>query len=88
MKFWLGTHRPSWLKRTDIGVPLFVSHVTLGKYKTLPTAVAPWALDSGGFSEVSARGADAFADGPGPYVAAVRRYRDEVGQLAWAAPQD
>lgn len=86
--FWLGTHRPSWLKRSDVGVPLFVSHVTLRPYKTLPRAVGPWACDSGGFSEVAAFGADAFADGPRPYATSLRRYAEEVGNLAWAAPQD
>ncbi|HEX7995564.1 MAG TPA: hypothetical protein VF506_16690 [Streptosporangiaceae bacterium] len=88
MQFWLGTHMPSWLSRTDVAVPLFVSHVRLRNRKTLPAAVAPWALDSGGFSEVAARGADAFSEGPAPYITAVRRYHDEIGQLAWAAPQD
>ena len=29
-----------------------------------------------------------FVTTPAEYVAAVRRYRDEVGQLEWAAPQD
>jgi hypothetical protein len=86
VKFYLGTHRPSWLGRLD--VPLLVSHATLAGRRTLPQALAGWACDSGAFSEVAARGAEAFPAGHGPYVAAVRRYRDEVGQLAWAAPQD
>jgi hypothetical protein len=86
--FWLGTHQANWLGRVDVAVPLFVSHVRLRQRKRMPSAIAPWACDSGGFSEVASRGADAFAGGPGPYIAAVRRYRDEIGQLAWAAPQD
>lgn len=90
MKFYLGTHRPSWLAREDVDVELFVSHRTLRERhpRTLPRARKPWALDSGGFTELNLRGADAFAEGPGPYVAAVRRYRDEVGLLEWAAPAD
>lgn len=88
MRFFLGTHQAGWLARADVAVPMFVSHVRLRARKTLPRAVTSWALDSGGFSEVAVHGADAFAEGPGSYVAAVRRYRDEVGQLAWAAPQD
>ena len=45
-----------------------------------------WALDSGAFSELSAYGRWTLT--LEQYVAAVRRYRDEVGQLDWAAPQD
>lgn len=87
-RFWLGTHQPGWLSRTDVAVPLFVSHVTLRKYRHLPAAVADWACDSGAFSEVRDRGPDAFTEGPGPYLAALRRYREDVGRMAWAAPQD
>lgn len=87
-RFWLGTHRPGWLSRPDIAVPLFVSHHTLRGYRTLPVAVEDWACDSGAFSEVRDRGPEAFTKGAGPYVAALRRYRDEIGRLAWAAGQD
>lgn len=45
---------PDWLKRA--GVRLFVSRRALGRYKTLPRAVAPWALDSGGFTELTLHG--------------------------------
>lgn len=84
MRFFLGTHRPNWLERVD--VPLFVSHRTLGPRKRLPVARADWALDSGGFTELSTYGewrteADA-------YVGAVERYATEIGRLQWAAPQD
>lgn len=82
--FWLGVHRPAWLAQA--GVPLFVSHRTLRDYRTLPRAAAPWALDSGGFTELTLHGE--WQTPPAEYVAAVRRYRDEVGQLAWASPQD
>lgn len=84
MKFWLGVHRPAWLAQA--GVPLFVSHRTLRAYRTLPRAAAPWALDSGGFTELSMHGR--WETTPTEYIAAVRRYRDEVGQLVWASPQD
>lgn len=86
--FWLGTHEVSWLARPDVAVPLFISHVRLRDRRSMPRAVAPWACDSGGFTELDRHGVDAFADGPAPYVAALRRYRDEIGSLAWAAPQD
>lgn len=82
--FYLGVHRPHWL--ATAGVPLFVSHRTLRSYKTLPKAIAPWALDSGGFTELSLHGK--WVTTPEEYVAAVRRYRDEIGMLQWASPQD
>ena len=82
--FLLGTHQPGWLTRA--GVPLFVSDVRLRVYKTLPVAAAPWAVDSGGFSELQHHGR--WTVTPAEYVARVRRYRDEIGQLLWAAPQD
>lgn len=83
-RFFLGTHHPDWLGKA--GVPLFVSHRRLGMRKTFPRAVAPWALDSGGFSELSMYGT--WKTGRAEYVAAVRRYRDEIGSMAWATPQD
>lgn len=46
--FYLGTHRPSWLARTD--VPLFISAVTMRKQRTIPKARGPLGGDSGGFS--------------------------------------
>lgn len=84
--FLLGTHQPSWLGR--VRVPLFVSDRRLRRYRNLPTASATWALDSGGFTELSTFGT--WDNGPTPtqYAARVRRYRDEIGHLAWAAPQD
>lgn len=52
---YLGTHETSWLR--SAGVPLFISHRRLARLKrTLPVAIAPWALDSGGFSELSLYG--------------------------------
>jgi hypothetical protein len=82
--FLLGTHPPGWLARA--GVPLFVSDRRLRAYKQLPRAAAPWALDSGGFTELQKYGR--WTVTPAQYVARVRRYRDEVGALLWAAPQD
>jgi hypothetical protein len=82
--FYLGTHQPHWLAQTD--VPLFVSDVTLRQYKTLPRARGAWALDSGGFSELGMHGR--WTVSAADYIARVRRYRDEVGGLRWAAIQD
>ena len=81
--FLLGTHQPGWL--TSARVPLFISDVRLRVYKTLPRAAAPWALDSGGFSELRH---GRWTVTPEQYVTRVRRYRDQVGLLRWAAPQD
>lgn len=75
---------PSWL--TQVDVPLFISHRRLKRYKQLPKALGPWCLDSGGFSELSLYGK--WVTTPEEYVAAVRRYRDEIGNLQWAAPMD
>ena len=55
MKFYLGTHQPSWLAR-DLGIPLLVSHRRLADRRSLPRATHRWALDSGGFTELSLHG--------------------------------
>jgi len=84
MKFYLGTHHPHWLKRTD--VPLFVSRHALCRLVQLPRALGPWALDSGAFTMLRDHGE--WLIPPGEYAAEVRRWRDEIGNLQWAAPQD
>jgi hypothetical protein len=84
VKFYLGVHRPNWLEQTD--VPLFVSHMTLRRYKSLPRALGKWALDSGGFSQVAFHGS--YTCTATDYARAVRSYRDEIGGLQWAAIQD
>jgi hypothetical protein len=85
MKFYLGTHQPAWLAR-DLGIPLLVSHRRLTGRRTLPRASGPWALDSGGFTELSIHGRWRFDERT--YVAAVRRYATEIGNLDFAAPMD
>jgi len=82
--FLLGSHQPGWL--ATAGVPLFISDRRLRVFKTLPRAAAPWSLDSGGFTELQQFGA--WTTSPHDYVARVRRYRDQIGRLMWAAPQD
>jgi hypothetical protein len=84
VNFYLGTHHPHWLERATF--PLFVSHRPLAPRRRLPRARIPWALDSGGFTELSLHGR--WQTSAAEYVAAVRRYRDEIGGLEWAAPQD
>jgi len=75
---------PHWL--TIVDVPLFISHMRLTNRRTLPTARGSWALDSGAFSQIAARGE--FTDTPAQYVDAIRRYYNHIGRLEWAAPQD
>ena len=83
-QFLLGTHQPEWSERT--GVHLFLSARRLRKRKRLPRAMCPWSLDSGGFSEIKLHGT--WQTTPQQYLAEVRRWRDEVGNLQWAAVQD
>ncbi len=86
MKFYLGTHKVAqhwWEHR----VPLFVSRRTLTGRKTLPEARSGWALDSGGFTELS-HPPHTWQTGVREYVADVRRFQDEMGHLDWVAPQD
>jgi len=82
--FWLGTHMPSWLEKTD--VPLFISTRRLRDRRTLPRPLGRWALDSGGFTELSMFGE--WQTSPDHYAAEVQRYADEMPGLEWAAPQD
>ena len=68
-------------------MPLFVSRRTLGtSKKAWPRALGPWALDSGGFSELSMFGG--WKTSAETYVAEVRRAVVEIGHLRWAAIQD
>jgi hypothetical protein len=84
MRFYLGTHETSWLGR--VNVPLFVSHRRLALRRTFPVATTDWALDSGGFTELTMHGH--WVTGREEYIEAVERYQAEIGRLAWAAPQD
>jgi hypothetical protein len=84
--FFLGTHHPGWL--ATIAVPLVISDRRLRTYRTLPRAQAAWALDSGGFTELSRYGSWDHGPTARQYAARIRRYRDQIGHLAWAAPQD
>jgi len=83
LTFWLGVPEAHWV-RTDTYV--FLSRRRLQRRKSLPVASGPWALDSGGFTELSTHGDWQIT--MGEYVRLVQRYRNEVGNLAWAAPMD
>jgi hypothetical protein len=84
MVFYLGAHQPHWLWRAE--VPLFVSHRQLARKRQLRPALARWALDSGGFTELSMYGA--WVTPAAEYAAAVARYAERIGRLDFAAPQD
>lgn len=85
MRFFLGTHHPIWLTRLD--VPLFVSRRRLTDRRSeWPRARVPWAMDSGGFSELTIHGR--WSIDAKIYAADVERYATELGNLEWAAPQD
>jgi hypothetical protein len=88
--FYLGTHEVQWLESPLFTgarpVPLFISHRRLALRKTLPRSRTPWALDSGGFSELSMFGG--WRTTPAEYLAAVQRYEKRIGGMEWAAPQD
>ena len=84
MTFYLGAHHPHWLERAPF--PLFVSHRRLAARRRRPRATTGWALDSGGFTELRLHGG--WSTTPAEYVAAVRRYCDEIGSLERAAPMD
>lgn len=82
--FYLGTHQVNWL--ADSMARLFVSHRRLSPRRALPRALTNWALDSGGFSELTLYGG--WRTTPAEYNAAVRRYDVQIGNLDWAAPMD
>ena len=84
MKFLLGTHMAHWLGELDVS--LFVSRNRLKDRKSFPQARAPWALDSGGFTELKDHGRWRIT--ATLYVAEVRRYAEAIGRLEWAAPLD
>jgi hypothetical protein len=83
MRFLLGTHKVGWLARTE--VPLFISHRQARERKTPLVASADWALDSGGYTELSTYGR--WKTSMAEYVEAIERYQ-QWGRLQWVAPQD
>ncbi len=86
-RFYLGTHLPNWLADDRFAaVPLMVSAIRLRKSRVVPVATGRWALDSGGFSELSQNGwwtVDAMT-----YSSVARGWRDRIGGLDWCAIQD
>ena len=85
MIFYLGTHHTSQ-KWFDLGVPLFISRRVLTKRKGFPQPQTQWALDSGGFTELTLH--DEWRTSLKDYTADVLRFQREMGHLAWVSPQD
>ncbi|MCP9966043.1 hypothetical protein LUX39_14030 [Actinomadura madurae] len=75
---------PKWLENAT--APLFISDRRLRHRKTFPQAATRWALDSGGFQELKDNGRWTIT--PAQYIDHIRRYRDQIGKLDWAAPMD
>jgi len=84
MRFYLGTHEPSWLHRA--GVPLFLSDRRLRRYRKWHRAAAPWALDSGGFTELSMHGQ--WLTEPQAYADRCSAYAEQIGMPDFCAVQD
>lgn len=98
--FYLGAKELSWLSQLE--VPLFISRRRLQRTRRVkhlhgtirprgrppcPTrANVEWALDSGGFTELSMHGEWRLT--PQQYVDDVHQFRFDIGKLGWVAPQD
>ncbi|MFE9950237.1 hypothetical protein ACFYRJ_22285 [Streptomyces sp. NPDC005531] len=84
MRFYLTTHKRHWVKLTH--VPLFLKSEHFAVARTLPEALGPYAVDSGGFSELQRHGQ--WTRTPRQYVQDLRRIWEHVGPYDWAAGQD
>lgn len=92
-RFYVGTHHVYWLwmqRFFPTQFPLFISHRRLvgrqwrhgGPFR----AAEAWALDSGGFTELSLHGG--WRTSPEQYVTAIRSYITRLGRPDFIAPQD
>lgn len=84
MKFYLGIHVPAWMRRTN--VPLFVSRNTLKKYRNMPRAEGPFAVDSGAFSEIKRHGRWVYSEDE--YVEFVKQVLEQAGTPDFVSPMD
>jgi hypothetical protein len=83
-RFYLTTHKRHWVRLTD--VPLFLKSEHFVQARTLHQALGPYAVDSGGFTELQRHGH--WTRSPRQYVEDLRRIWESVGPYDWAAPQD
>ncbi|MEV8603516.1 hypothetical protein AB0465_27005 [Streptomyces griseoviridis] len=84
MRFYLTTHKRHWVRLTD--VPLFLKSEHFVNAVKLDEARGPYAVDSGGFSELQRHGT--WTRSPRQYIEDLRRIWECVGPYDWAAPQD
>ncbi|MGW0794027.1 deazapurine DNA modification protein DpdA family protein [Streptomyces sp. NPDC002692] len=84
MRFYLTTHKRHWLRLTN--VPLFLKSEHFDRARKWDEAQGPYAIDSGGFTELKDRGT--WTRSPRQYVTDLRRIWEHVGPYDWAAPQD
>ncbi|MFJ7967052.1 hypothetical protein [Streptomyces sp. NPDC096324] len=84
MRFYLTTHKRHWLRLTD--VPMFLKSEHFDRARKWDIAQGPYAVDSGGFTELKDRGT--WTRSPRQYVDDLRRIWEHVGPYDWAAPQD
>jgi hypothetical protein len=86
VKFYLGTHEPSWLEHKKDKIPFFISRRRLIRRKKLPIANYNWALDSGGFTELNQIGNWSIT--AKEYKNEVIKYINEIGKMDFASSQD
>lgn len=84
MRLYLGTHRPTWL-RDESMPPLFVSRSTMPRTRRY-RSVVPWALDSGGFTELQRHGR--WRISAAQYAHECGEIVEQVGSVVFVAPQD
>ncbi|MDX3359747.1 MULTISPECIES: deazapurine DNA modification protein DpdA family protein [Streptomyces] len=84
MRFYLTTHKRHWLRLTD--VPLFLKAEHFDRAAKWDVARGPYAVDSGGFMELKAKGT--WTRTPRQYVDSLRRIWEHAGPYDWAAQQD
>ncbi len=84
MKFYLGTHMVNWLG--TLNVPLFVARQRLARVKSLRRATAPYAIDSGAFTELRKHGR--WTVPAEVYAREVVAWSAQVGRPDFAAIQD
>ncbi|WP_030409871.1 deazapurine DNA modification protein DpdA family protein, partial [Streptomyces albus] len=77
-------HKKQWLRQTS--VPLFLKSEHLRTAVKPLRAIGPYAVDSGGFSELQRYGC--WTRSPRQYVEDLRRIWEHVGPYEWAAGQD
>lgn len=82
--FFLGAKTPRWLNQTD--VPLFLAYPAMSRLSERVSSSTVWALDSGGFTELSLYGR--WTVSPGQYAAHARWFYDNIPGMQWAACQD